>query len=364
MRMAGHIASGFIAAAIITAGLAAPADAQFYKGKTVNVIINYGAGGNTDIQIRSLLRFMKNHFQKGAPRFVLRHVPGAGGIVGANYLADSAKNDGYTIGGFTIPIMAQVMKDPAMRADLSKFLMVGAQAQQTIAHIRKDVPPGINKPLDILKITGTIKTAGHGPASSKDLRIRMFMDVLGIKYEHVTGYKSAGRIRAAIMKNEVQMTEDSLTGYTARVKPQLIDTGMSIALWHVGHPTPDGGLRRSQTVDPSIPMFNEIYEAKFGKGKRPTGLMWEAIIHIAKTREMLRSVFLPEGAPQRALAEMRDAWALTMKDPAYHAEYRKLNASEIIAYNGETAAKLMSEAVTVRPALQKWLLDYADKGRK
>lgn len=362
MKFTGRVATGLIAIGFLAAGLATQADAQFYKGKTVNIIINYSAGGNTDIQIRSLIRFMKKYVP-GKPRFVLRHIPGAGGIVGANYLAEAAKPDGRTIGGFTIPVMAQVMQDPAMRADLSKFLMVGALAQQTISHMRKDVPPGINKPSDILKVTTLFKTAGHGPSSSKDLRIRLFMEMIGIKHKHVTGYKSAGRIRAAIMKNEVQFTADSLTGYAARVKPQLIDTGISIPIWHIGHPTPGGGLRRSDTVDPSIPSFLEIYQMKFGKGKRPTGMKWEAVLLIAKTRELLRSMFLPEGAPRQALVDLRAAWDKTMKDKGYQEEYRKLNASKLVSYDGPTATKMMKDAVNVSPELQKFLLDYAAMAR-
>jgi len=363
MKYLGRLALALMVAGFAAASLTSPAVAQFYKGKTVNVIINYNAGGNTDVQIRSLLRFFRPHLA-GKPRFVIRHVPGAGGIVGANFLAEAAPKNGYTIGGFTIPVMAQVMKDPAMRADLSKFGMVGALAQQTIAHVRKDFGSGINKWQDILKITKPIKTAGHGPSSSKDLRLRMFMDLLQLPYEHVTGYKGAGSIRAAILKNEVQMTEDSLTGYIARVKPQLIDTGISIPLWHVGHPTPDGSLRRSPTVAPEIPTFLEVYEERFGKGKKPSGLMFEAIVHIAKTREMLRSVFLPEGAPRKALEDLRAAWDKTMADPAYQKEYEKLNASKLIAYDGPTAEKMMKDAVKVRPELQNWLLDYAAKARK
>lgn len=359
MKFSGHLASGLIAAGIVAAGLATPAAAQFYKGKTVNVIINYSAGGNTDIQIRSLLRFMKK-FVPGKPRFIIRHIPGAGGIVGANYLAEAAKPDGRTIGGFTIPVMAQVMQDPAMRADLSKFLMVGALAQQTISHMRKDaLPGGMKSPYDILKVTKIFRTAGHGPSSSKDLRIRMFMELIGIKHKHVTGYKSAGRIRAAIMKKEVDFTADSLTGYYARVKPQLIDTGISIPIWHIGHPTPDGGMRRSDTVEASIPSFLEVYQRKFGKGKRPSGIMWKAVLHIAKTRELLRSVFLPEGAPRQALKDLRTAWDKTMKDKGYQAEYRKLNASKLVSYDGPTATKMMKDAVNASPELSKFLLDYA-----
>ena len=350
-------------AGVIAVAMALPATAApFYKGRTLNIIINYSAGGNTDIQGRSALRFMRK-FIPGKPRILVRNLPGAGGIVATNFLGEAARNDGYTLGVFTIPIMAEIMKDPAMRVSLSDFIMIGSIAQQTIAHIRKDVSPGMNKPADILKANVVFKTSGHGPSSSKDLRTRMFMELLGIKYKHVTGYKSSGRIRTAILQNEIQFSEDSLTGYIARVVPNLIKPGISIPVWHLGHPTEDNSLRRSDYVSKDIPSFLEIYQMKYGKGTKPKGIKWEAILLIAKTREMLRSFFLPKGAPKQAVDILRAAWVKTMADPGYQKEYVTLNASKLSGYDGETATKLLADAVNVRPGLRKWLLDYADKGR-
>ena len=101
-------------AALIAAGMAGgPAHAQFYKGKTLKVIINYGAGGNTDIQGRSVLRYMQNHIP-GNPRIVVKNMPGAGGAVATNYLGEAAKRDGSTIGIFTIAFSAAlVFLEPA-----------------------------------------------------------------------------------------------------------------------------------------------------------------------------------------------------------------------------------------------------------
>ncbi len=85
MNLLKHSALGIMAVAAATVGLNATADAQYFKGKRVNIIINYGAGGNTDIQGRMVMRHMKKYI-KGNPRLVFRHVSGAGGVVGANFL--------------------------------------------------------------------------------------------------------------------------------------------------------------------------------------------------------------------------------------------------------------------------------------
>lgn len=364
MKTTGRIASGLIVAGFVAAGFAAPADAQFYKGKRVNIIINYSAGGNTDIQGRMVIRHMKN-FVPGKPRFIFRHVSGAGGAVGANFLAEAGRTNGYMMGVFTIPIMAQVMKAPELRIDLRDFMMVGAIAQQTISHIRVDAIPGmkIKSYKDILYTKHPIRTGGHGPTSSKDIRTRLFFDVLKIPYKHITGYSSGGKIRAAILKDEVDMTADSVAGYFGRIVPQLIKTGISVPVWHIGHPTPDGDMKCSHTVPKEIPCFVKVYEEKFGKGNRPPKLYWDAIRTIAGTREMLRIIVFRKGTPVEARDIMRTAWEKTMADPAFQKDYKKANSSALVGMTGEKAQEYLKNIVTVPADLQKFLLDYANAAK-
>ena len=80
MNFLKHSALGIMVATAAAFGLNGAADAQFYKGKRVNIIINYSAGGNTDIQGRMVMRHMKKYIP-GNPRLVFRHVSGAGGTV-------------------------------------------------------------------------------------------------------------------------------------------------------------------------------------------------------------------------------------------------------------------------------------------
>lgn len=363
MKITGRLISGVIAVGFVAAGIALPANAQF-KGKRINIIINYSAGGNTDIQGRMVIRHMKKYVP-GKPRFIFRHIAGAAGSVGANYLGEAGKTNGTMMGVFTIPIMAQVMQAPELRVDLRDFLMVGAIAQQTIAHIRVDAIPGktIKSYKDIIHTTHPIRTAGHGPTSSKDIRTRLFFDSLKIPYKHVTGYKSAGKIRAAILKDEIDMTADSVAGYYGRVYPQLIKTGISVPVWHIGHPTADGGMKCSHTVPKEIPCFLTVYEAKFGKGKRPPKLYWDAIRIIAGTREMLRIIVFRKGTPKKYVNAMREAWKKTMADADFQREYKKANNSALIGMNGKDAQVYLKNVVTVPADLQKFLLDFANAAK-
>lgn len=352
------------AGALAFAGIASSANAQFFKGKRVNIIINYGAGGNTDIQSRMVMRHMKKYIP-GNPRLVFRHVSGAGGVVGANFLGEAGKKNGSMMGVFTIPIMAQVMKTPELRVDLSGFHYVGAVGQQTISHIRKDAIPGktIKNWKDILNTKHAIRTGGHGPTSSKDLRTRLFFQALGIPLKHVTGYKSGGKIRAAILKDELDMTADSLAGYYGRVVAQLIKPGISVPIWHVGTPGPNNSIQHSPSVKESIPSFQEVYEAKFGKGKRPNKMIWNAIRTIAGSREMLRILVFRKGTNPKAVSIMRQAWDKTMKDPAFLAEYAKVNGSIFIGKTGADAQSYIKGIVNVPKDLETFLLNYANAAK-
>ena len=354
-----------MAASIATLGAVSSADAQYFKGKRVNIIINYGAGGNTDIQGRMVMRHMKKYIP-GNPRLVFRHVSGAGGVVGANFLGEVGKKNGTMMGVFTIPIMAQVMKTPELRVDLSAFNYVGAIGQQTIGHIRKDAIPGksIKDWKDLLSNTPhPIRTGGHGPTSSKDLRTRLIFQALGIPLKHVTGYKSGGKIRAAILKDELDMTADSLAGYYGRVVSQLIKPGISVPIWHIGTPGPNNTIQHSPSVPKNIPSFQEVYEGKYGKGKRPDRLVWNAIRTIGASREMLRILVFRKGTSKKAVELMRQAWSKTMSDPEFHKEYEKVNGSSFIGKSGEEAQTYVKSIVDVPKDLEKFLLDYANAAK-
>jgi len=338
----------------------APAQAQFYKGKTLNVIINYGAGGNTDIQGRSVLRFMGAHIP-GKPRIVVKNMPGAGGVVGTNYLGTAAKRDGTVLGIFTFAFMAELMADKALTVSHKNFSYVGAIGQQQIAHMRKDVPPGLNKPTDILKVTKVFKSAGHAPTSSKDISIQLTLGLLGIEHQHVTGFKSAGPIRRAILQNDIQYTEDSLTGYYSGVNPILVKPGISIPIWHVGVPTADGGLAHAPSVDKAIPTFLDVYQAKFGKGSRPKGLAWEAYRKLAQSRLALRILLLPPGAPKQAVDDLRAAWDATTRDKGYLAEFKKQNNSDLEPMSGAESQAMIADFMTVSPDLRKYLQGISAK---
>ncbi len=340
------------AAALAAAGvLAAPAlAADFYKGKTLNVIINYGAGGNTDVQGRTLMRYMTKYIP-GKPRVVIRNMPGAGGGVAANYMNKGAKRDGSVMGVFTTPWMHELSASGVLTSSLKDLTYIGAIGQQQISHVRKDAGGlQIKGAADFIKINKPFKTAGHSPSTSKDISINITLRILGIKHEHVTGFKSAGPIRRAILQNEVQYSEDSLAGYFGGVTKLLIKPGVSVPLWHNGIVNKDGLQSRAESAK-FVPTFSEVYQMKFGKDKKPSGLDWDLYVKITNARQFLRTIVMPPGAPKAAADALRSAWLKVVKDKEYLTAYAKKNKSQLNWKTGADAKKNIVTTLSVKPEL-------------
>lgn len=330
---------------------AAPAiSADFYKGKTLNVIINYGAGGNTDVQGRTLMRFMTKYIA-GNPRVVIRNMPGAGGGVAANYMNKGAKRDGSVMGVFTTPWMHELANSGVLTASLKDLTFIGAIGQQQIAHIRKDAAGGgINNAADFIKATKSFKSAGHSPSTSKDISIKITLRMLGIKHEHVTGFKSASPLRRAIAQNEVQYSEDSLAGYYGGVTKLLIKPGISVPLWHNGIVNKEGLQSRAESAK-DLPTFSEVYQMKFGKDKKPSGHDWDLYVKISNARQFLRTIVMPPGAPKPAVEALKAAWLKVVKDKDYLAAYSKKNRSQLNWKTADDAKKNIVATLSVTPEL-------------
>src|SRR5439155_13759303 len=111
--------SVFLAIGLLTiAGLRAPGfaaeKAPFYQGKTLNVVINFAAGGPTDIESRIFARYLPRHIP-GNPSVTIQNMGGGGGLIAVNYIGEVAKPDGYTAAYFTGSLFQHQIKDPALR---------------------------------------------------------------------------------------------------------------------------------------------------------------------------------------------------------------------------------------------------------
>src|SRR5262245_24775747 len=169
----------------------AAADEPFYKGKRLTILVNFAAGGPTDIEARMFAKHLVRHVD-GMPNIVIQNMDGAGGVVGAKYMGEVAPRDGTMAGYFAGTAFIYGLDPERFRVDFKTYEFVATQAGTTVHFVRTDVEPGMKEATDIVKAKGLIG-GGLSVDTSKDLRMRLAFDMLGIPYKYVTGFARARR---------------------------------------------------------------------------------------------------------------------------------------------------------------------------
>jgi tripartite-type tricarboxylate transporter receptor subunit TctC len=345
---------------IFLVSLSPAAERPFYQGKNINFIINFAAGGPTDIEGRIVARHLAKHIP-GQPGLVPQNMAGAGGVTGMNFLGEVAKPDGQTMGYFTGPYNHQMMRTPTLRVDLMKLPFIASVQGVTVCYIRSDVPPGIKKPTDIAKAE-RFRAGGLSYDSNKDLRFRLAFDILGLKYDYVTGYNSSNDARLAVQRNEIQYHDENIPGYRGVVEPQLVKTGVVTPLYYHDVFSPDGVLKSSPDF-PEISSFTQVYTQIFGKP--PSGIKYDALkaANIA-SGNMGRVAMLPPGTPPQAVAALRQAFAALSKDEEFIADAMKVMKFHPRFEIGEDGERLRQKVLQISPELVDFVRQFVEQARK
>ena len=150
-----------LAGALLCSVASAPAQAQFYKDKTLALLVNYGAGGNADTEARVYQRHLGKHIP-GNPTIVVQNAPGAGGLKAMNMLGleIGAKPDGLTAGYFTIGASHAMVGDPALKVTLQDdFIVIGGARGQVVRRRVQAVGEGRQAPGDEQRVVGQVAHA-------------------------------------------------------------------------------------------------------------------------------------------------------------------------------------------------------------
>ncbi len=337
----------------IGAAPAFSADAPFYRGKTLTVLINFAAGGPTDIEGRLVARFLGKHVP-GQPLIVVQNMPGAGGVIGTNYLGEVAKPDGLTVGYFTNQFFNLLTADPTLRVDLAKFAYIASVEGVAVAYIRKDVAPGIQDPKDMIKAKN-FKAGGLSLNSAKDVRLRLQLDILGIPHQYVTGYNSNSDARLALERNEIQFFTEGTPGYRSQVQPRMVKEGLVVPVYADELVTADGEFKQSAEV-PDIPTFSQLHQQIFGK--LGSGPLWETLKTINITHVMQRLAKVAPNTPPEAVAALRQGFSHMVKDPEFIQEFKKVTRSDPNFQVGGESDKLIKKLVQASPEVKNTIRKY------
>ncbi len=334
---------------------AAPAQAQFYKDKTLNLLVNYAAGGNSDLEARVFQQFLRKYIP-GEPSVVVQNAPGAGGINAMNMLGLNigSRADGLTLGYFTFGPISSIAEDPALKVNVAEFVAVGATKSWALAYGRKDIAPGMTKPSDIARAK-SVFLGGYSRSSLHDTRLRLAMEILGVPYQMVTGFQSTTAINKAMLQNELNFTSSTLPGYTTQAVPQVIDAGVGMPFFQfpiIGKDGKPTGMPASAGA--KVPTFNELYKEAFGK--EPSGPKWEALLltnHLGT--QVQRLIAFPKGTPAEAVQTMRKAIQDVGKDAEFIEAFERITREKPDLATAEEVEPMLARMNTVSPEIKKVL---------
>ena len=295
--------------------LGAPAFAQpqgLYAGKVLRLIINFAPGGAADTEGRLFARHI-GPLIEGKPQVLAQNIAGGGGLGGTNYVGRAAA-DGLTLGYLTGTGARAAFEPELFQVPFDKFQMVAYIEGATIYYARRDVTPPLAQPSDILRAE-RLFAGGLSAGSSKDLTMRLTLDMLGVKHGYVTGYSGAGPLRIAFESGEVHMLSDGRATYNTAILP-MVEAGAVIPLWV------DTGFDGSSLFTPKgnrdmdIPPFHEFYARV--KGAPPSGPLWEAYLALLASNTMLqRIITFPPGTPVDYVDALRSAVQRLNTDPEF-----------------------------------------------
>ena len=320
-----------MAAVSLTLGLgaslaSAQSVADFYKGRTVSVLIGSAPGGTDDVWGRLIARYMAEHVP-GKPTVVASNVPGAGSLLLANQIYNAQPRDGTVIGLINRGALFEPLFGGAgARFDPMEFNYVGSPDRHTPAcFARVDAP--VRTMMDLLTREYIVGATGSG--SDTQFYPEALANILGVKMKIVQGYPGARDVLIAAERGEVQ---GGCMNYDMLVRDAMYLEKRSRILFQAAL-KPDDRM-------PEIPMIKDM--ARTDEQKIALDLFLQRTL-------VGRPFLMAPGVPADRLEAIRNAFVATMRDPGFAADARAANVN--IHYVSPAALmKIISDAYASPPA--------------
>ncbi|HEU4344926.1 MAG TPA: tripartite tricarboxylate transporter substrate-binding protein [Candidatus Binatia bacterium] len=305
---------------------------DFYKGKTIRIIVGGSAGGGFDTYTRVMARHMGKHVP-GNPAVVVENMTGAGTLIAAKYLHSSAKPDGLTFGIFNGSlILGRALGMKGIDFDMRELEYLGVPVQDsTVCALRKE--SGVNNMDQWLASKTPIKLGGLSPGNSTSDVARALKATLDLPIQVVEGYKGTAEIRLAADAGELHgscwawesMKVNWATGFqSGDVKVVLQVTSKKI---------PDL---------PDVPFALDLAKTNEARQLLKAGAIDPAAI--------VRVYVTTPRTPKDRLETLRRAFANTLTDPEFVAEAKKTNL-DINPLTGEEVKRIVDGLFKLSPSM-------------
>ena len=345
---------GLFFAVLLTGGSAA--FAQQFAGQPATMIVNYSAGGPTDIEARIVARHLPKYLQ-GVGTVIVRNVGGAGGNIGVNQLGEASARDRLNLSFFTWDPVDQLIQHESLRVKYNDLKFIAGFKMASLVYMRRDTPPGITKSSDMARAP-LFRMGALSPTNHSTIRMRLVLDLLGAKYETIQGYKGLRDVDTAMLQGDIHVSTNSLPGYFTYAKPNLVDKGIVLPLLQFDRA--DVSLGRSPDLT-DVPTFYEVYKDVWGKDAVPGGERWQAMQLLTQLVDtMYRTAFMPPNAPAAAVEEMRGAFEKLGKDAEFIAQYEKVVLTRPHFVVGAEGDRVIAELANIQPSMVNFLRRYIE----
>jgi tripartite-type tricarboxylate transporter receptor subunit TctC len=308
---------------------------EFYKGKTIKIVVGFLAGDVYDLWARLYAQYMPKHIP-GKPDIIVQNMTGAGSMIAANHVYSVAKPDGLTLGS-TLPALYfdQLIGRKEVQFDYAKFVWIGSPVQnEHQMYMRSDTPYKTIE--DIRNAAVPPKCGTTGTGSTGYYIPKLMEEALGTKFNLVTGYQGGQDIDLAVERGELQCRAFTIEAFFAR-EPFLTWRKKGFVR---------NMVQTGRARDPKLPDTPTIYEL-MDQYKTPEATRRLGNVVLA-AGALGRPIVGTPGIPQERVTTLRQAFNKTLNDPDFLAEIER-RKYELQPVKGEEL-EIMAKDVIAQPA--------------
>ena len=321
--------AALVAALLIAPAASAQTVADFYKGKTVSIVVSTSTGGGYDAMARVISRHIGKHMP-GNPTVVVRNMPGAGGITAVNWLFNAAEKDGTVLG----LVQNSTPFEPLFgtkeaRYDATKFNWLGTPSIEVSMVLLWHAVP-VNS-LAELKAKET-NMGASGANSTPAFYTRLLNATLGTKMKLINGYPGMSDGLLAMERGEIDGYPSAFYSALTSTRPNWLRDKLAKAIVQYGP-------ERLREL-PDVPFAPDVITNADDKL-----LMQAAFAPLALGRPLV----MPPGVPADRVAAMRKALADTFADPEFKAEAEKAGLIVNAPRSGDELQRVIVSAYETPP---------------
>jgi tripartite-type tricarboxylate transporter receptor subunit TctC len=324
----------FVLALLALAAASGTAHADdFYRNKQIKVIVGADAGGSYDIHARLVARYLPQHIP-GTPQILVQDMQGAGSMMAANYVYSVAPQDGTMIAAVLQTLVQnQLTLDPNVKFDAAQFQWIGNPSASVNVIVTWHTSP-VQTFADVLQKPVLIGVTSAG--SSGGIEVALANNVLGAKFQPITGYRGSNDIDIAMERGEVFGRAGQSWDGWKQTRPDWVNNKWLNVVLQIGQARakdlPDVPLMTEATDDPEKRQVLALYSAGIALG---------------------RPLAVGPGVPPERVAMLREAFRQTMSDPAFIAEAQRIGIEVAPIYGEQLQSIVRGMLGTPRAIIDK-----------